>query len=402
MPAGTVAYITDVEGRWDKLTSFAAANPHVSLDGDGKLTVAPGVVLVFGGDAIDRGPQGRRVVRTLLDARRRQPSQVVLLAGNRDINKMRLRRELDGHPPPRTPEPLRTGARAELLKWIFGNTMGARHAFEMRRQELGRERAVVSDEEVTESFLTDLSPDGALSEYLSHCQLAYRHGATLFVHGAVGEHSLGVVPGESRVDDVDRWVRRLNDWYTGQVQAYREDARDRDGQPRCAPLVAYQAPLPGTRLNQESVVYGRPTDEEGVAHLPPPDVVQRLQRAGVSRVVVGHTPNGDSPSVVRAEGFELVLADNSYGRLEEGSQVVITDETFRSRVRIQLDDGTTVEARIDLVRGEPSPVGRRLVDTGHLVKGQLPHEHWLLYRPLKEFKMEQRAVSDVELRARLR
>ena len=34
----------------------------------------------FGGDAIDRGPHGRRIVRTLLEVKTRQPGQVVLLA----------------------------------------------------------------------------------------------------------------------------------------------------------------------------------------------------------------------------------------------------------------------------------------------------------------------------------
>ena len=45
---------------------------------------------MFGGDAIDRGPGGRRIVRTLLAARRRYGDRVILLAGNRDINKLRL------------------------------------------------------------------------------------------------------------------------------------------------------------------------------------------------------------------------------------------------------------------------------------------------------------------------
>lgn len=52
-----IAYLTDVEGRWDKLVSFATGNPHVSLV-DGELRLAERVTFVFGGDAIDRGAQG--------------------------------------------------------------------------------------------------------------------------------------------------------------------------------------------------------------------------------------------------------------------------------------------------------------------------------------------------------
>src|SRR5437868_1676624 len=88
-----VAYVTDVEGMWTRLESFCADNDIVSLDNDGRLVVKDGATFVFGGDAIDRGPWSRRIVRTLLEAKTRQPSQVVMLAGNRDLNKLRLARE---------------------------------------------------------------------------------------------------------------------------------------------------------------------------------------------------------------------------------------------------------------------------------------------------------------------
>ena len=42
-----IAYITDLEGRWDKLERSCADNPHVTLQ-DGALTLAPGVTFVFG------------------------------------------------------------------------------------------------------------------------------------------------------------------------------------------------------------------------------------------------------------------------------------------------------------------------------------------------------------------
>ena len=115
-----IAYVTDLEGRWDKLTTFVAGNPHVSLV-DGALVLAEGVTFVFGGDAIDRGPAGRRIVELLLAARRTYGDRVILLAGNRDINKLRLVHELDAH-----------GGRGDRLRWIFANTMGAGKAFDFR------------------------------------------------------------------------------------------------------------------------------------------------------------------------------------------------------------------------------------------------------------------------------
>ena len=148
-----IAYLTDVEGRWDKLASFADRNPLVQLAGD-RLRLSDGATFVFGGDAIDRGPAGRRIVDTLLAARREYGERVVLLAGNRDINKLRLRRELDGAPPARTPPALREGPRGELLRWIFGNTMGAGEAFDHRATELASERPghSITDEDVVQSY----------------------------------------------------------------------------------------------------------------------------------------------------------------------------------------------------------------------------------------------------------
>ncbi|MEO7733075.1 MAG: metallophosphoesterase, partial [Kofleriaceae bacterium] len=119
-----LAYVTDVEGRWDKLVSFAEGNPHVWLDGTA-LRLADGVTFVFGGDAIDRGPHGRRIVATLLAARRDYGDRVVLIAGNRDLNKLRLVRDLVT-PPAGAPPGATRGA---LLRWIFQATMGAPRAF---------------------------------------------------------------------------------------------------------------------------------------------------------------------------------------------------------------------------------------------------------------------------------
>jgi len=124
----------------------------------------------------------------------RQPERVVLLAGNRDINKLRLPRELSGAPPAKAPADL---PRPALLRWIFTNTMGAKDAFDMRAAELGRGRtAAVDGDEIVASFLADVTPDGPLTRYLARAVLAFREGSTLVVHGAVTEECLGGVPGE--------------------------------------------------------------------------------------------------------------------------------------------------------------------------------------------------------------
>jgi hypothetical protein len=394
-----VAFVTDVEGMWERLASFARNNPLVWLDAQDRLHVRPGAVFVFGGDAIDRGPHSQRIVATLLEAQRRQPERVVLLAGNRDINKLRLPRELAGHPPARTPSELRRGPRAELLRWILTNTMGAREAFEFRRTELAAGGRASDDEAVVQSFLDDVAPGGPLRAYLERCQLAYVDAGTLFVHGGVREEALGLVPTVGRVADVRAWTERLNGWYRDQLAAFAADAHEPSGRPAWDPLLLYQAPVPGTRLNPESVVYSRLSDPLNNPHLPAPAVVAALRRAGIERLVVGHTPSGDTPSVLRQPGFELIVADNSRSRLATASQVFLRDERVDVRARAQLDDGRVVEARFALVRGEDSaPLGHRLRTGGHLVSARLTGGEFLLFRYCEEYRVEQAAAPADALR----
>ena len=402
-----IAYLTDVEGQWEKLASFTEGNPSLRLDVEGTLHVTEGSVFVFGGDAIDRGPSARKIVAALLDAKRRQPDQVVLLAGNRDINKMRLPRELGGHPPRATPPEVLAAGRVDLLKWIFKNTMGAGQALEHRRTEIAKGRALPQsdlsalDDAAVQSFLDDLAPEGALSQYLAVCQLAYRSGATLFVHGGVTEENLGRVPSSSvRVEDVDTWVANLNAFYAAQVGAYIARAIDASGRPGWAELVAYQAPLPGSRLNQSSVVYARPTDDLGNPYLPPPSVLDALRRSGITRIVVGHTPNGDTPSVLRDKDFELVIADNSYSRGAGASKVFLRDNGLAVEATAVLDGGTSVDVLFQIAVGDASLLGKRDADAGHLVKGRVAGGEFLLFRCLEGYRIEQIAASGAALASR--
>ncbi len=390
-----IAYLTDVEGRWDKLASFVDGNPHVSLTG-GALRLADGVTFVFGGDAIDRGPHGRRIVSLLLAARRTYGERVVLLAGNRDINKLRLSRELDGAAPESTPEKVRAGSRGDLLRWILENTMGAADAFAHRARELQAEGRDAGDEDVAESFLDDLAEGGDLRAYLRECRLGFRAGATLFFHGGVTVENFGVVPGRAkRLADVDSWVDALNEFYAGQLSAF---ARGEDP----STLIAYQAPHPGTRWNQESVVYARVADELANPLLPGEEAIARLRAGEVGRLVVGHTPSGDCPAIVRDGDFELLLADNSYGRVEAGSQISLSDDHASVTGTTELDDGARRIVRFTSARRDlGSLVGRCDERTGQLVKARLEDGSYLLFRGLPGYRVEQTTAEETDLSRRL-
>mgnify|MGYP001600585472 CR=1 FL=1 len=263
MPA--IAWFSDTEGQWPKLLHFLHGNPCAALR-EGQLHVAPGAVLVFGGDSGDRGPAGLRLLRALVDVKRRQPDQVVLLAGNRDINKLRFLHEIAPDPPRRRPHrrlpPDLAGTNdATLLQWTLAETMSANVAFACRRAELA-DIGVPSDDAATAaSLLADVTPGGPLLDYLGLAQLMWRNDDTLFVHGAVTAENFGATPGHAaRATDLCQWQADLNGFFAQSVRAAQ--AGDVDGY---LALVAYQAPLPGQKTNPGSVVYGRPTDE----HLTP-------------------------------------------------------------------------------------------------------------------------------------
>lgn len=389
-----ISYVTDLEGRGDKWSSFLDGNPHVS-EVDGELVLAEGVTFVFGGDAVDRGAQARRLVGRLLRAKQRYGDRVVLLAGNRDINKLRLVTELGGQPHRRAPAGL---ALPELLRWTFTHTMGAKQAFDHRVTELAEQGLSSSERDVVDSYLADLAPGGELRAYLEVCQLGYRAGDTLFVHGGISPENFLATP--ARCEDrwitayassasVESWLASLDRFYRGELEAFARGTRP-------DALIAYQSQGPD-KLNQQSVVYARPTDDTGNPFLPPADIVARLGGEGIFRVVVGHTPSGDCPAILRDGRFELVLADNSYSRLELGSQVAI-DTATHVRAHTVLDDGSQ-HAIAYTAAAEDRALGLRDRATGQLVKSRLG-DGYLLFRGLPKYVVEQRAESEPAIAAR--
>jgi hypothetical protein len=270
--------------------------------------------------------------------------------------------------------------------------MGAREAFAHRAAELAASGAPADDEAVVDSFAADVAPGGPLAAYLAEARLAHRAGRTPFVHGAVTADSLGAVPGRDRTDDVDRWIADLNAFYESQIDSYLQQHL-RGGVPAWDPLVAYQAPVPGTGAHQASVVYGRLADAHNDPRLPEPGAVAALRRAGIDRVVVGHTPMGDVPAVLRADGFTLLLADTSYGRLEWGPRVWLDDDHLGWAGRCRLDDGTERDVSAVVDDAGDGVVGRVTAE-GHLVKARV-EDGWLLFRALPERRVEQRSATAV-------
>lgn len=90
-----VEALSDLEGNKNRLDDFLSQSENLILDEKGRLKVKEGAHFVYVGDVMDRGPNSRKILEMLVDLKERQPNQVTLIAGNRDINKIRLALELN-------------------------------------------------------------------------------------------------------------------------------------------------------------------------------------------------------------------------------------------------------------------------------------------------------------------
>lgn len=227
--------------------------------------------LVYGGDVWDQGGRDLYVVRQLLHLYKRYPNRVHFVAGNRDLNKLRIYPEIfqQNHGgvywlrgTGRVGDPDRGGlpshwTPAERLRWMLGNTMGSPRAFDYRRWELEQERQQknqydnVLDDDVVESYLESCHPrDGEMADYLEACHLVFQLGEVAFVHGALPltRHNLPtdfrsgslwdeltfampwLPPSETArnvgVQSVEDWMDALNQFMRQQVQSWRDDDAD--------------------------------------------------------------------------------------------------------------------------------------------------------------------------------
>lgn len=229
------------------------------------------------------------------------------------------------------------------LKWMLEHTMGAQDDFERRRKEIAsrakdHQAMTSNDESVLQSYLDSVREGGVLREYLELGSLAFIAHDTLFVHGGIingavtsdgdgSTSSLGRVPNapSTQFRSVIEWVEQLNTWYQSEVQAWIDqptwtsDRTTRGGNE----LLKYALPdYPA------SVIMGRHLQSSGMPTQLPADVVRQLSESGIKRLVVGHTPHGNCPTVIKQkklDGFaddlstcfeEVIMCDTSYSNMK--------------------------------------------------------------------------------------
>ena len=400
--ASCIALLSDLEGNQTRFERFLALHPAFESKPDGKRHLRSDAVFVFGGDAPDRFFGERHVLRELLRLKQETPDRVILIAGNRDVNKLRLPLELSAAgmaTGPHTGKPEyqnwcrkqnRDDIPASRLRWMLEQTMGSPLAFELRREELAREQhQIVTDideEAVVASYLEDSRPGGLFHQYLKAACLMARQGPTLFVHAGIPQASLGHIPGSTtREGTVDFWAAQLNTWMQRQIELWEIGFETWNGSlPRPGEdLIRYAERWGGQSANPFSVLYGRTMDDDGKVTLPPPPVIQWLHASGIRRLVVGHTPSGQIPVVQRtADGnFEFLVLDTSYGLADEPPLVTIGGldgslTAFSCPIDLPGTGRTILEFTLQL--GTPGPLGRRTEDGAILVAPVA--DGWLSYQ----------------------
>ncbi|CAK9009454.1 DENN domain-containing protein 5B (Rab6IP1-like protein) [Durusdinium trenchii] len=237
----TVEFLTDVEGNWEYFVHFVSWSQVLGwsgldrgLWGPGELQLAEHRYLVFGGDAVDKGSGDIRVVKTLLELKRRYWDRVFIVLGNRDICKLRFYAELqpgeDGGsferrggaywiPDPKPSPDYETylqmhhleRGHVSTVRWVLDCNMGCQQTtFNTRRHELALLGLPATDEAVVDSYRDSVDPshpDCWMLDFLRVGQLAVILGDALFIHGGLYDDCLGRVP-EETASTVPWWVDR--------------------------------------------------------------------------------------------------------------------------------------------------------------------------------------------------
>jgi len=422
-----VEYFTDVEGNWDYFTSILERSKVLRKDGAGEWILVDDGYIVHGGDACDKGSGDIRIIKLLTKLKRQYPDRVFLILGNRDTNKLRFGSEMaeaevndtvkegigywDAKLKPFTEwlaaEEGREPGALTTLQWMLECTMGCQTTYESRRTELsilgGHEsRDAVTDQEVLDSFVESVNPAGSdpwMLDYIKLGQFSALINDTLFVHGGVSMETIGAVPGVEQVQtDLREWLRELDLWKVQQCAAYEETQT-------WEPAVDSESGGSGKRTRSgnaimdycvpggnggKTVVY---TAMKSFGERPEDKRCEKfLMDAGVSRVVVGHQPQGDCPHVMRCKsGLDIFMCDTSYSDMTKANHPTDPDNRGKAISMIWIRDVSTVVegtlssgqkhgyTLLNMKPPVPHVIGRH-VDNGFVVRTIVEDQTVIAYR----------------------
>lgn len=356
---------------------------------------------VFGGDAFDDG-YDYTVGKLLCNFKADYPERVTLLAGNRDINKLRRARELEpgnvlrlydcvSEPRWNKPEDNNLSAwlkrstpiqdksgwlalsdderAAYFLNWQDECTLGIKEG----ASKIAKEARVLfdygqhdspdglTDDQVREKAMRDhYNPLYAL--YNLSAVLIHRDGDVLFTHGYFGPESLQVLNlPEGHNNHLD-WLLSLSPKALAEqeTELYRAwnaildhekqnisdefeylVADDYDPHAVGPYLATTWADYYSLPLNKGSTVIQHSPLHDGDIGLPP-KFVDLLNRMGINLVVHGHKPQGDNPRIAVCYGSEPTLTREADKVLMEGAVHLACVDTTYARKPYPCSDGLEI------------------------------------------------------------
>lgn len=389
-----IEYITDLEGR---------VEPLRALIEDGVLVEKPGGLLdfaddkrkiVFGGDLMDRGPHSVRLIRYLLNLKALYPDRVILLQGNRDLNKLsflfeardsmkaasnteyRTFLETKATEAGEGPDAIeRYNTPANQVEW-WAKKFGLWKAVEFHQQEL---REIYSREFTLTEAATDYhdfitNPNREFLKYVRAGQLAYIHvsakeSVQAFMHGGLPAQN-GFVPDSAKTyENIVEWANELNRWGRSSVDLILDGVKTGRLSDQARKFVIYSDALFDSSTqsvwkHDNSVIYGQRYKEDGNFRLPTPENLQWLKSNRVDLMVLGHSPAGNVPTPLRGDGLMVFMGDTSYA--PNGTATRITIDKSVVSVRGVLEDGTAVryttspksKDMLGLIRGNETVVAK--------------------------------------------
>ncbi len=395
----------DIEGNLERFLNYINKSENLYFE-DGNLHIQEGTTLIFIGDSIDKGPGSIRILDTLNSLKKRYPNQYIQIAGNRDINKMRIPNELSDTAMEKAPRILgvndeqerwllyqewlngRVDNKPNRLKHILEKTMGAGKAFENRKHEMALLKEIdlnsITDQMVLDSFLDDFKINGRMRTYIKNSQMLYlTNDNTLAAHGFVGEENFGYIPFSKNerkkipqnINELKTWIEQVNQNTHRLIKSWETelDNGNLKSDSEWMDLVRFQEPTGHTGKNPRSFIYGRYSDKNGNPQLPREEFLKNAKQAGLKRTIVGHTPTGDYPVILKDQktGFQIALVDTSFSK-DEAAQIIINDK------------GIKIKGSIDAIgeiitTGDPF-IGLKTIDDSHVIGKEVNTGEYILHK----------------------
>lgn len=340
----TVGVISDIEGKWKALETYAQRRNSVIdnnllkkySDEFDKIRNTQEFInkneikinldeilkenckLVFLGDLIDNGFDNIKLLTFFILLKDKYNDKVILIAGNRDINKLRLQFIENDENFKKDIErisiwhekfsKLAKQDKTQKLKFIFDETMGAKGLFDRIKTELtfkdsSNKNQIPTEEKVSE-YITKIYLD-LIKSYLKKCQIIHveKNINSIFIHGGIHNDNIGKFINKETEEEknFDNWINNLNNEFQELIK--KENFDD------LVPLLEYQEPPIDKNKwvgesNDSSVLHSRPWNFE-TNNLRRIDIVKdncyvtKLLENGINKEFVGHSPVGKLPIMIK-------------------------------------------------------------------------------------------------------